>query len=273
LAAADESLDVSLTTMAVRAILTPASEPTSRAAMIANRLSQAIRLGLIRDREQFPSEAKLAEQLSVSTVTLREALATLREQGLVTTRRGRVGGTFVRAPADPNQWLGQRLRQFSTQELRDLGDHRAAVSGMAAYLAARRAVADELESLRRQVARLRSARTVSERRRADTQLDIEIAAAAQSPRLTHEALRLRTEVGDLLWLRLDDEQHAASVRARAKLVGAIADGDADLARDLAEQHVASDTSRLIDLRLRCYVADEAAEAEARDAVAQPSDTA
>jgi len=238
--------------MAVRAILTPSDEPISRARMIANRLSQAIRLGLIRDREQFPSEAKLAEQLSVSTVTLREALATLREQGLVTTRRGREGGTFVQAPADPSQWLGQRLRQFSTQDLRDLGDHRAAIAGMAAFLAAQRAVADEIADLRNQVERLRAARTVNERHRADTQLSIEIAAAAQSPRLTHEALRLRAEVGDLLWLQLDDAEHAASVLARTHLVDAIAGREPDRARLLAEQNVTAETIRLLSLRMQCY---------------------
>jgi DNA-binding FadR family transcriptional regulator len=256
LAAADQSLDVSLTTMAVRAILPPQAEPSSRAAMIANRLGQAIRLGLIRDREQFPSEARLAEQLNVSTVTLRDALARLREQGLVTTRRGRVGGTFVRAPSDPSAWLGQRLRQLSTQELRDLGDHRSAIAGTAAYLAAKRAMPDEIDNLRRQVDRLRRAETASERRRADTQLSIEIAAAAQSPRLTHEALRLRAEVGDLLWLQLDEREHAAAVRARTRLVATIGDRNASLARELAERQVESETARLLELRLRCYsVAD------------------
>src|SRR5262249_46031314 len=153
-----------------------------RADTVAQRLSQAIRLGLLLDGEQLPPEAKLAEQMGVSTVTLREALAALREQRLVVTRRGRGGGTFVQAPADLAGELVQRLRRFSTQELRDLGDLRGAVSGMAAKLAAERALPEEVESLGRQVDRLDAARTVSERRRADTQFSIEVAAAAQSPR-------------------------------------------------------------------------------------------
>ena len=250
--AADPSFDVSLTTMAVRAILAPSDEPTGRAEMIADRLSQAIRLGLIRDREQLPSELKLAEHLGVSTVTLREALATLREKGLITTRRGRGGGTFVQTPDDPAQWLVQRLGQFSTHELRDLGDHRSAISGTAAHLAAQRALPQEIENLTHQVERLRVAGTVSDRRRADTQFNLEVAAAAQSPRLTREELRLRAEIGDLLWLQLDEDDHTASVRARARLVEAIDRRDAGLARRLAEQHVLADTARLLQLRLRIY---------------------
>ena len=39
-------------------------------------------------------------QLGVSTVTLREAPSALRQEGLVVTKRGRSGGTFVCAPSD-----------------------------------------------------------------------------------------------------------------------------------------------------------------------------
>jgi GntR family transcriptional regulator, transcriptional repressor for pyruvate dehydrogenase complex len=252
LGARGESSEVGLTTAAVRTILAPPPEPTGRADLVAHRLSQAIRLGLILDHERLPPESQLAEQLGVSTVTLREALAALRQQGLVTTRRGRGGGTFAQAPADLAEGLGRRLRQFTTQELRDLGDHRRAVSGMAARLAAERALPEEIHSLARQVERLRAAGTMSERRRADTQFTIEVAAAAQSPRLTREELRLRAEVGDLLWLQLDERDHDVSVHARHQLVRAIDRRDGARARELAEQHVAADTIRLIRLRLDIF---------------------
>ena len=73
----------------------------SRTELVAGRLADAIVLGLLADDEQLPSEADLSAQLAVSTVTVREALTMLRERGLVETRRGRGGGSFVRAPADP----------------------------------------------------------------------------------------------------------------------------------------------------------------------------
>ena len=244
--------DLGLTTVTVRALLSPVDDSAGRAGSVAHRLSQAIRLGLLLDGEQLPPESKLAEQMGVSTVTLREALAALRQQGLVVTRRGRGGGTFVRAPEDLAGELVQKLRQFSTQQLRDLGDHRGAVSGMAAKLAAERALPEEVENLSRQVERLGAAKTTSERRRADTQFNIELAAAAQSPRLTQEELRLRAEVGDLLWLQLDDADHEESVSARRDLVAAIRQRRAADARDLAERHVAADTQRLLQLRLQVY---------------------
>src|SRR5690348_17757662 len=88
---------------------------------------------------------ELAGQLGVSTVTLREALMALRQQGLVTTRRGRGGGSFVSLPEVPGEErLKSRLRGWSTEELRDLGDHWAALSGTAARLAAQRTEPDDL---------------------------------------------------------------------------------------------------------------------------------
>jgi DNA-binding FadR family transcriptional regulator len=240
---------VGLTTATARTIW-GSGQPSGRAEQAAQRLGEAIRLGLILDGERLPSEVQLSEQLGIATVTLREALATLREQGLIVTRRGRGGGTFARSPQvelpDSPPW---RLLDFSTHDIRELGDHRAAISGMAAQLAAQRALPEEIANLYRQVERLRAATTASQRRRADTQFTIEVAAAAQSSRLAREELALRAEVGDLLWLERSDADHKASVRSRAELVDAIRRSDPQRSRELAEQHVAADTRRLLAARL------------------------
>jgi DNA-binding FadR family transcriptional regulator len=237
---------MTLTTATARTLLAPLDDSGGRAELVARRLGEAIRLGLLLDGERLPPEPRLAEQLGVAPVTLREALAMLREQGLVSTRRGRRGGTFVHAPAD----LGEPLRAFSVHELRDLGDHRRAIAGTAAALAAERALPEEVNRMREQLERLRAAATSSERRRADTQLAVEVAAAAQSPRLTRETARLRAEIGDLLGVATGTGDHTALVRDRARLVEAIADRRSAAARRLAERRVATETARLIRLRLR-----------------------
>ena len=243
------TLGVGLTTATARTIW-GSGQTSGRAEQAAQRLGEAIRLGLILDGERLPSEVQLSEQLGIATVTLREALATLRERGLIVTRRGRGGGTFARSPQvelpDSPPW---RLLDFSTHDIRELGDHRAAISGMAAQLAAQRALPEEIANLYRQVERLRAATTVSHRRRADTQFTIEVAAAAQSSRLAREELALRAEVGDLLWLERSDADHKASARSRAELVDAIRRSDPQRSRELAEHHVAADTRRLLAARL------------------------
>jgi DNA-binding FadR family transcriptional regulator len=237
---------MTLTTATARTLLAPLDDSGGRAELVARRLGEAIRVGLLLDGERLPPESRLAEQLGVSTATLREALAVLRDEGLVTTRRGRRGGTFVHAP-DP----GDALERFSVQALRDLGDHRVAIAGAAAQLAAERALPEEISRLQEQLERLRAAAGASERRRADTQFSIEVAAAAQSPRLTREEARLRAEVGDLLGLEVETEDGDLA-RDRARLVEAIARRRPARARRLAERHVAAETARLIRLRLRGY---------------------
>jgi len=242
-----------LTTATARVILGTDDGPGGRADQIAQRIGRAIRLGLMVDGERLPPEAQLAEQLGIATVTLREAWAILRERGLVVTRRGRAGGTFVRLPhATEPDALSARLRRFSTQDIRELGDHRRAIWAMVAELAAVRSLPDEVDDLHRQVERLRTAGTASERRRADTQFTIQLASAAQSSRLTREALSLLAEAGDLLWLGLSDAEHTDAVRSRSRLVAAVARRQPRPARGAAQRQVADETRRLLQLRLALY---------------------
>ncbi len=225
-------------------------DPGGRAETVARRLTQAIRLGLLLDGERLPPESHLASQFGVSPVTLREALATLRSIGLVETRRGRGGGSFVRAPEEPQlAHLERPLRLLSLHELRDIGDHRAAVAGAAARLAAERAVPGDLATLREHVRRLHGAATLTRRRRADARIHIEIAAVAQSPRLTRQEMDLWSEVGDLVWLPVTDAQAAVLASEHEALVNAIGGQRPEQARQLAEQHVLAETERMLSMRL------------------------
>jgi GntR family transcriptional regulator, transcriptional repressor for pyruvate dehydrogenase complex len=238
-----------LATVRSRTLFAPL-DAAGRAEAVARRLVQAITLGLLLDGECLPAESELASQFGVSPVTLREALAMLRNMGLVETRRGRQGGSFVRAPDQlPATHLEPQLRLLSVLELRDIGDHRAAVAGAAAQLASQRALDSDVHTLREHVGRLRGATSLTERRRADVRIHIEIAAAAQSPRLTRQEMSLWSEVGDLIWLPVTGNQVAAVTAEHEALVDAIGQADPERARQLAERHVLAETERLIGLRL------------------------
>lgn len=226
--------------------------PTGRRAdAVVRRLSDGITLGLLRPDEQLPSESELADTFGVSPVTVREALTALREQGLVATRRGRGGGSFVRAvrggAAGP---LHERLRDVSPSELRDLADHYVAVTGTAALLAADRAAEQDLALLNGGVAALERAADAGARRRAESRFHVELAAAAQSPRLTRAELALQTEVGPLLWLpAATPAAHAEQVRQHAAIVDAVGGGDGQRARAHATAHVYAALARASALQL------------------------
>ncbi|MFJ8778784.1 MULTISPECIES: FadR/GntR family transcriptional regulator [unclassified Streptomyces] len=233
-----------------RAVFAPV-DSRARVDAVVRRIGDAIELGLLGDGEQLPGESELAGQLGVSTVTLREALMALRQQGLVTTRRGRGGGSFVSLPEAPGEErLKVRLRGWSTEELRDLGDHWAALSGTAARLAADRTEPEDLVQLRRTAEELAQAQDAAGCSRLYGRFHVELAAAAQSARLTREQVALQTEVGALLCLVLGDGEYREEVSERLRFViSAVQDGAHESARELVERCVRESTARLIALRL------------------------
>lgn len=76
----------------------------SRHHVIANDLRNQISTGRIKAGERLPSEAQLASRYTVSTPTLRSALAVLQGEGLVEKVHGR--GNFVRHPLRRITYVG-----------------------------------------------------------------------------------------------------------------------------------------------------------------------
>ena len=163
-----------------------------------------------------PSETDLALMLNVSTVTLRDALADLRLRGLVETRRGRGGGSFVRSRDDALADLADaRLAELGTPDLREIGDVHGAVAAAAARLAAGRASPREIARLRDIVDRLARDTTTTGQRRADGRFYVEMAACAQSVRLTMQEMELHLELGQLPWPPAAEPALLAGDRHRA----------------------------------------------------------
>lgn len=228
------------------ALLTPL-DGGGRSEAVARRLGSAIALGLIENGEQLPSEAQLAATLNVSTLTLRDALADLRSRGLVETRRGRGGGSFVRmsqaALADLSR---ERLAEVGTSDLRELGDMHAMAAGSAARLAAERASRTELARLRELVGRMADARDATELHRLEGRYYIEMAAAAQSARLTRLEIDVQFDLAQVMWRLRSERAPSAVAEERDRVVDAVAEHRGDLARQLTESQVAEDTRRLVE---------------------------
>lgn len=239
-----------LSTRARDAVFAPLGT-VGRAETVSRRLSDAIALGLLRDDEQLPSESDLAATFNVSTVTVREALTSLREQGLVRTRRGRGGGSFVTAPSDPGAVLVRsRLGELSLSDLRDLCDHYVAIAATAAGLAAERAGDDDLARIRLAAERFAHSAEPGARHRADGHFHLEVTASAQSARLARAEIDLQAEIGPLLWFAFpDDAAHAVAVAQHDTILRAIAGADAEAARAAATHHVRDAYARVTQVYL------------------------
>src|SRR5215217_2558965 len=124
------------------------------------QLATAIRLGVYPRGTTLPAERDLAELLGVSRATLREAMAALRQAGLVETTRGRGGGTVVTLkPGTPSARAAARITPARRQDWLDALDYRRIVEPGAAALAASRRLDDvrlaQLEQAHQEVASAR----------------------------------------------------------------------------------------------------------------------
>lgn len=216
------------------------------------RLGEAIGLGILEVGERLPPEAELAGHFGIAPMTLRQALAILREAGYVETRRGRDGGTFVTraAPPAPAPKARKLLRSLTVGDLRDLIDYRVAIAGAAAALAAERASQAELETMRHAVEAMETTDSYEDFRRTDVRFHLAVASAARSPRLTAAEASMQVEVGALMSLipHPPEALHVSNGQHRA-ILEAVSRREPDEARKLMEAHVRGTGDFLVGLRL------------------------
>lgn len=216
------------------------------------RLGEAIGLGVLEVGDRLPAEAELAQLFEIAPMTLRQALAIMREAGYVETRRGRGGGTFVRCAVPPPaaEAATSRLASFTVDDLRDLTDFRRLTAGAGAALAAERASAAEIEELSTLVEQMAAPPPFDAFRRADSRFHLAVASASRSPRLAAAEMQVQADLAELLALiphppealRLSNGQHRA-------VLAAIARRDPEAARTLMESHAAGTGDFLLGLRL------------------------
>jgi DNA-binding FadR family transcriptional regulator len=203
-----------------RTVFTPIRQGSAVAETVA-RLGQAIALGLLRPGDRLPAETKLAQSLGISAVTLRGALGILREAGVLETRRGRGGGTFVSVDLPPNP-VGSRSSLPAEADLRDLIDYRCVVEGGAAALAAERATAEQISHLGALVRQMDEESDFGPWSEMDTLFHLILADASGSHRLVSEVTELRSAAYHIsdLWkpvpvttMRVSNEGHREILRA------------------------------------------------------------
>lgn len=199
------------------------------------QLATAVRLGVFTDGELLPPERVLAEQLGVSRNTLREAIAALRDSGLVSTRRGRGGGSVVTYSGDEP---GSRPTVRTGAALADAMAFRRVVEpGAASVAASRPLAADERAWLRQSAREVREAPDNAGHRIADSRFHLAVATLSGSPMLIEAVTRAQAALHELLGaipvlrhnIDHSHDQHDA-------IVAAILEGDPEAARLAMEEH-------------------------------------
>lgn len=211
------------------------------------QLATAIRLGVYPLGSTLPSERDLAARLRVSRATLREAMAALRQAGLVETRRGRGGGTVVTLrPRTPSARAAARISADRRSDWLDALAYRRIVEPGAAQLAAE---ADLTDAQRRQLeeahAEVAAARRPAAHRQADSRFHLTVAALSGSPRLVEAVTSVQSVLHEmLLAIPVLEANIAHSDRQHAAVVRAVLAGRPDRARRAMEEHC-DDTAALL----------------------------
>jgi GntR family transcriptional repressor for pyruvate dehydrogenase complex len=211
------------------------------------QLATLIRLGVYPRGSVLPSERELAERLAVSRATLREAMAALREAGLVQTTRGRGGGTVVTMrPSTPSARAASRRTPARRADWIDALDYRRIVEPGAARLAATMPLTDKqrdrLESAHESVA---TASGPAVHRQADSRFHLTIAALTGSSRLIEAVTSVQSTMHEMLSaIPVLEANIAHSNTQHARIVSAILAGREDRAHQVMQEHC-DDTAALL----------------------------
>lgn len=129
-----------------------ASEPGERlpprSANLADSLRKRIISGEFSVNQPLPSERELMEQFGAARATVREALRVLGAEGLTDVRRGRNGGSYVKAPG--TEAVKRSVELFvsgNDVKLSDLVAVRELIEPVAAGLAAKNRTEEDLARL------------------------------------------------------------------------------------------------------------------------------
>ncbi len=142
-----------------------------------NKLRQQIHMGLLMPAERLPAERRLAEELGVSRVTLREGLRVLQTEGYLIVTRGAHGGASVVEEERVEDLYLKEMRRDPTRIHRAL-EFWAINEGAAARLAAERRTPADLKSLKSALQAWTSAETRPDMRRAESTFHLALGTAS-----------------------------------------------------------------------------------------------
>jgi GntR family transcriptional repressor for pyruvate dehydrogenase complex len=203
---------------------------------VIERIRRGVCEGEFPPGSQLPAEGKLAEMVGVSYTVIREAMRTLRSQGLVEVSQGRRPRIKPVGPDAVRETLDVMLRRTSSS-IRDLTELRWPLECEMASLAAQRATAAQIEQIEKAFARQLVAKTLDAQIKADIEFHRQLAIASGNP-LFGLVLSI---LWDLLWEScrrgITKNGSDSSFADHRELIETIRCHDAEAASDTMRRHL------------------------------------
>ncbi len=127
-------------------------ENKCRSEQVAQRILHMIEEGILHEGDKLPSEPEFAKQLGISRGILREGLAQLKAQGII-SRKPKDGTYILPLEGSKDELTSSTQRMIKASSFRNIMEMRDAIEQKAAVLAVERATDEELEELREIVLR------------------------------------------------------------------------------------------------------------------------
>ncbi len=190
---------------------------------VAEQIRRQIMLRLIPPQRSLPPERELAKLLGVGRATVQEAIRLLEEEGLLTRRRGRSGGTFVLGPTGAEESLRQLVPKLREEVplIEEALVFRDAIEPAAASLAARMRQEEDCRDLRRAHEEGMAEEGHADILAMDSDFHLIIGRMARNRYVAEGIEATRLALGDALlalpesprWRRRSDREHAAILEA------------------------------------------------------------
>jgi GntR family transcriptional regulator, transcriptional repressor for pyruvate dehydrogenase complex len=129
---------------------------------VVEQIADLIHTGLLQEGDLLPGERTLADQMAVSRPTIRLALATLADAGVVQVSPGRAGGAQILTTLIPEHLSGIAAHALDADAVFETLEARRAVEPRVAQLAALRGNAADFAELEHTIKRQRAAAAASD---------------------------------------------------------------------------------------------------------------
>lgn len=210
-----------------------------------NQLKEQILSGTWKEGEKLPSELELTESLGVSRTSIRQAIRTLANYGLVETHNGT--GTYVKRRIPGNYMVNiVPLAGLQTEDIVEILDFLCLIEDNVAAMAAERCTPEDVSALRQLQHQIKNSKgDFAGLTEYDLQFHLKIA------KITQNSLAIQTY--SLLGEFLETAMYQAYISLGAEegipyhedLLTAFADHDAERAREIMQAHVRNRRAKFV----------------------------
>jgi len=212
---------------------------------VVEQIQEAIFDGRLEAGQTLPPERTLKAMFNISRGTLREALRVLEQKGLIEIKLGVGGGSVVRAvdAEQISESLGLLIRSQRVS-LNHLAQFREDVEGIAAAHAAEMRKENDIHKLKQLLAKARTSMAKGHSQRnaflnIDKQIHMTMAEITGNPIYISVLHSIHDNIHRYYerFLSMQEDELQENYQDLCNLVAAVEDGQAQLARRLAEDHV------------------------------------